>query len=95
MATEGINTVLRSLEFKPGDELLVTDQEYNACRNALNFTAARAGATVTVAEVPFPLKSPDDAVEAVLRRAGPAPRGSCWWTTSPARPEWYCPSRAS
>jgi len=73
-ATEGVNTVLRSLEFKPGDELLVTDQEYNACRNALNFTAAREGATVTVAEVPFPLKSPDDAVEAVLRRAGPRTR---------------------
>jgi isopenicillin-N epimerase len=73
-ATEGVNTVLRSLEFKPGDELLVTDQEYNACRNALNFTAARAGATVTVAEVPFPLKSPDDALEAVLRRAGPRTR---------------------
>jgi isopenicillin-N epimerase len=73
-ATEGVNTVLRSLEFKPGDELLVTDQEYNACRNALNFTAARAGATVTVATIPFPLKSPDDAVEAVLRRAGPRTR---------------------
>jgi isopenicillin-N epimerase len=68
-ATEGVNTVLRSLEFKPGDELLVTDQEYNACRNALNFTAVRAGATVTVATVPFPLKSPDDALEAVLNRA--------------------------
>ena len=73
-ATEGVNTVLRSLEFKAGDELLVTDQEYNACRNALNFTAARAGATVAVAAIPFPLKSPDDALEAVLRRVSPRTR---------------------
>src|ERR1017187_10034203 len=27
-ATSGVNTVLRSLEFKPGDELVVTDQGY-------------------------------------------------------------------
>lgn len=67
-ATEGVNTVLRSLEFKPDDELLVTDQEYNACRNALNSAAGRAGAKVTVAPVPFPLKSPDEAVEAVISR---------------------------
>lgn len=70
-ATEGVNAVLRSLEFKPGDELLVTDQEYNACRNALNYVAARTGATVVVARVPFPLKSVEDIVPAVLSHASP------------------------
>jgi isopenicillin-N epimerase len=68
-ATTGVNTVLRSLEFKPGDELLVTDHEYNACRNALNFAADRSGANAVVVKVPFPLQSADEIVGAVISRA--------------------------
>jgi isopenicillin-N epimerase len=67
-ATSGVNTVLRSLQFKRGDELLVTDHEYNACRNALNFIADRSGARVVVATVPFPLQTQEEVVEAVLSR---------------------------
>lgn len=67
-ATGGVNTVLRSLELNPGDELLTTNHEYNACRNTLDFVARRAGARVVVAEVPFPVRSPADVVEAVLER---------------------------
>ncbi|PSB54319.1 aminotransferase, partial [filamentous cyanobacterium CCP1] len=44
-ATTGVNTILRSLTFRPGDELLTTNHEYNASRNALNFAAKRSGAT--------------------------------------------------
>ncbi len=65
-ATTGVNTVLRSLAFGPGDELLTTDHEYNACRNALNFVAERSGAKVVVASVPFPLSSASEAVDSVL-----------------------------
>ena len=42
-STAGVNTVLRSLMFQPGDELLVTDFAYNACRNALDFVAEMYG----------------------------------------------------
>ena len=67
-ATAGVNTVLRSLRFKRGDELLVTDHEYNACRNALNFIAKRSGTRVVVANVPFPLRAKEEVVDAVLSR---------------------------
>jgi isopenicillin-N epimerase len=66
--TAGVNTVLRSLKFKSGDELLVTDHGYNACRCALDFVAARAGAKVIVAKISFPLASSQEVVDAVLAR---------------------------
>lgn len=65
-ATTGVNTVLRSLAFDPGDELLVTDHEYNACRNVLNFVAERFRANVVLASVPFPLSSEAEIADRVL-----------------------------
>ena len=70
-ATTGVNTVLRSLNFSPTDELLTTDQEYNACRNALNFVSDRTGAKVIVASLPFPVESPQQIVEAVIKQISP------------------------
>ncbi len=67
-ASTGVNTVLRSLDLRVGDELLTTNHEYNACRNALEAVAASAGASVTVAEVPFPLRCEDEVLEAILHR---------------------------
>lgn len=73
-ATTGVNAVLGSLALRPGDELLVSDQGYNACRNAAEHYAARAGAHVVTAKVPFPLRSPDEVIGAVLERVGPRTR---------------------
>lgn len=70
-ATHGVNAVLRALRFQPGEELLVTDHEYNACRNALDFVAGRWGAKVVVAEIPFPVTAPEQIVAAILDRVTP------------------------
>ena len=73
-ATTGVNTVLRSLDLRSGDELLTTNHEYNACRNALEAVASSAGASVVVADVPFPVRSEDEVVDAVLDRLTPRTR---------------------
>jgi isopenicillin-N epimerase len=65
-ATEGVNTVLRSLRFQPGDELLTNSHEYNACNNALQFAAEQWGAKVVKAEVPWPLRDAGQVTQAVL-----------------------------
>lgn len=65
-ATAGVNTVLRSLRFRPGDELLVSDHEYNACRNALNYVAGATGAKIVVAHLPFSIAHQEEILERLL-----------------------------
>src|SRR3989442_15524118 len=53
-ATTGVNAVVHSLKLRPGEELLTTDHDYNACRNVLIEAAHRARAKLVIARVPFP-----------------------------------------
>lgn len=73
-ATAGVNAVLRSLELRPGDELLTTSHVYPACRRALEYVAVRSGARVVAAGVPFPLGGEDDVVSPVLDAVTPRTR---------------------
>ena len=73
-ATTGVNTVLRSLALSPGDELLLLDHEYNACRNAAEAVARATGARVVVAALPFPCAGPEEVEAVVLAAMSPRTR---------------------
>ncbi|MHB8891607.1 MAG: aminotransferase class V-fold PLP-dependent enzyme [Candidatus Limnocylindrales bacterium] len=73
-ATTGVSTVLASVRFKPGDELIASDHEYNATLNALRAAAERDGATVVLVHVPFPIHDPAEALEAYLDAVTPRTR---------------------
>ncbi len=79
-ATAGVNAVLRSLSFGPGDELLLTNHTYAACRKTVDFVAQRCGARVVVANLPFPCRDEED------HRRGSATAGVAAHTARAARP---------
>jgi len=68
--TVAINAVLQSGEFAPGDELLVTNHAYNACRNVLDAVAERWGCKVVEVEIPFPLTGDEVVLESILSAVG-------------------------
>jgi len=67
-ATAGVNSVLRSLRFHGGDEILITMHGYNACNNVARFVAQQSHATLVVAEIPSPVESPQQIVDVVMSR---------------------------
>lgn len=70
-ATTGVATALENARLGPGDEILINDHEYPACCNAARRMAARRGATVVSATLPFPVRSEDEIVAALLERVSP------------------------
>lgn len=73
-ATTGVNAVLRSLPLAPGDRLLVTDHEYPASKNALDFVAERAGVVIDVATLPYPLEDPSEVTRTLANAVRPETR---------------------
>jgi isopenicillin-N epimerase len=65
-ATAGVNAVLRSLDLDKHDEIIVTNHEYNASRNAIDYAAGLAGAKVVPIDIPFPIDSADIVVERIV-----------------------------
>jgi isopenicillin-N epimerase len=73
-ATTAVNTVFRSLKFEPGDEILITNHIYPACRRLLEFISEQTGAVLIEAWYGFPIESPDVITEAILREVTPRTR---------------------
>lgn len=70
-ATMGVNTVMHSLQFNEGDEILTHSHAYGACLNTLKFYAAKHKCNLIIAKVPFPIKNPDEVVDAFIKSITP------------------------
>ena len=67
-ATSGVNAVLRSLELRPGDEILANTHTYGAVRQAIREVCRRSGAIPVEARISLPVPSQDTLVTAIENR---------------------------
>ena len=65
-ATAGANAVLRSIDWRAGDRVVIANHGYPALKNTLAYLAARHQIEVVFAEVPWPLDGPQALVAAYL-----------------------------
>ncbi|GJM19801.1 MAG: isopenicillin-N epimerase [Phycisphaeraceae bacterium] len=65
-ASHGVHAALHNLDLAPGDELLTNAHEYPACLNNARQRCAQTGATLVVAELPWPVPSADALADALL-----------------------------
>jgi isopenicillin-N epimerase len=70
--TTALNIVARALPLGPGDEVLTTDHEYGALVRTWTFVSEHGGSQVVTQQLPVPIESPEQIVEAVW--AGVTPR---------------------
>ena len=73
-ATTGVNAVLRSLALTSGDDILLTNHNYGATLRVAEFVAKERGATVRVAEVPYPAFDPHVLVDSIEKALTPRTR---------------------
>ena len=73
-ASTGVNTVLRSIRWQPGDEILLLDHAYQACRNAVDRTCRDTGAHAVVVALPFTGLDDDTIVGHITAAVSPRTR---------------------
>ena len=67
-ATSAVNAVLRSLEFTPGDEILINSQSYGAVRQAVRYVCERSGAKAIEPHVAIPVSGSPQLLPAITGR---------------------------
>ncbi len=67
-ATMGVNTIMHSLDFKEGDEVITTNHVYGACLHTLHEYAKIKGFKVVMVDIPFPIDGTDDILELLLAK---------------------------
>ena len=73
-ATSGVNTVLKSLDLQPRDEILVPDHSYQACWNSVDFVTKKTGAKTVVVPLPFPVENDRQVIDTILSHTTPKSR---------------------
>jgi len=63
--THGINIIARSLDLRPGDEVLLTDHEYGAVERTWRFICGQRGAQVRTQPIPLPVTTSEAMIEAL------------------------------
>ncbi|MAA51842.1 MAG: aminotransferase [Phycisphaerae bacterium] len=65
-ASEAVNSILRSIELSPGDEIVIPDHAYNAVHQTVRYVARRTGAVVKVVGIPLPIDDHDSMIQPIL-----------------------------
>lgn len=63
--TTAVNMVVRSLDLRPGDEILTTDHEYGAMDRTWRFICRHTGAKIVRQAIPLPADSPEQIAESL------------------------------
>ncbi|MGI8485504.1 MAG: aminotransferase class V-fold PLP-dependent enzyme [Thermomicrobiales bacterium] len=64
-ATSGLNVIARSIELKPGDEILTTNLEYGALDMTWDYLCKKSGASYIAQEIPVPFTTTEAVVDAL------------------------------
>ena len=73
-ATEAMSTIAAGIDLKPGDEVLITDQEHPSGRGCWYMRQARQGIKVREVKIVLPPKSAEQLVDTIVSAIGPNTR---------------------